>query len=213
MNNVNANSQYYTYTRPEMAIFVPKDAKKMLDVGCGEGLFSSQFKGKIETWGIEVNQDIAMAAKKNIDKVIVGDVLEKMSELPNKYFDCIIFNDVLEHMVDPFSVLKQIKNKIKPTGVIIASIPNIRHLSVLRKLLLKRQWKYEDYGIMDRTHLRFFTYKSIISMFNDAGYDIVQIKGINGSTWWKYAFINVLSFGFLWDTRYIQFACVARQKI
>ena len=203
---------YYTYSRPEIVGLVPVNAKRILDVGCGEGRFSLQFKGKMKTWGIEMEPAVAEIAKNNIDKVLVGDVLKNIDNIPNSYFDCIIFNDVLEHMTDPYTVLRKMKDKLNSNGIVICSIPNIRHISVLKKLLINKQWKYEDFGIMDRTHFRFFTYKSIIDMFVDAGYQIVKIKGINGTSWWKFFPINVLTLGFMFDTRYIQFVCVAKPK-
>src|ERR1035437_2839136 len=203
---------YYTYSRPEIVGLVPVNAKRILDVGCGEGRFSLQFKGKMETWGIEMEPAVAEIAKNNIDKVLVGDVLKNIDNIPNSYFDCIIFNDVLEHITDPYTVLRKMKDKLNYNGIVICSIPNIRHISVLKKLLINKQWKYEDFGIMDRTHFRFFTYKSIIDMFVDAGYQIVKIKGINGTSWWKFFPINVLTLGFMSDTRYIQFVCVAKPK-
>jgi 2-polyprenyl-3-methyl-5-hydroxy-6-metoxy-1,4-benzoquinol methylase len=204
--------QYYSHVRPEMAKFVPPSAKRILDVGCGKGFFSTQFKDKMETWGIEMDPEIAKVAQKNLHKVITGDVLEKLNELPDLYFDCIIFNDVLEHTLDPYSILKKIKNKLSDNGIIICSIPNIRHISVLRMLLIKKQWKYENFGIMDKTHFRFFTRKSLIEMFKDSGYEIQKIEGINGTSWWKFFPINILALGSLSDSRYIQFACVAKPR-
>ena len=204
--------QYYSHSRPEMAGFIPSTAKKILDVGCGKGHFASQFKGKMETWGIEIDPEMAKFAQTNLDKVLVGDVLEKMSELPDSYFDCIIFNDVLEHTLDPYSILKQIKNKLSPEGIVICSIPNIRHISVLKMLFIDKQWKYTNFGIMDKTHFRFFTRKSLADMFNDAGYEILKMQGINGTSWWKFYPLNILALGSLSDARYIQFACAAKPR-
>ncbi len=210
--NKNDRNKYYSHVRPEMSEFVLKDAKKILDIGCGEGQFSMQFRDRAETWGVEMNPDIAKEAQKHLFKVFAGDISSNLNNLPNNYFDCIVFNDVLEHMTDPYSLLKEIKSKLSPTGVIVCSIPNIRHISIIKKYLIKGQWKYEDFGIMDRTHFRFFTYKSIIEMFTDSGYDMLKIKGINASSWWKSLPINILTLGFFWDTRYIQFACMAKPK-
>ncbi len=135
-----------------------------------------------------------------------------MESLPDKYFDCIVFNDVLEHMADPYIILEKIKNKLSNNGVIVCSIPNVRHVRVLRDLLFKKQWEYQDAGILDRTHLRFFTKKSIISMFNNLNYELKVIKGIQATKFWMFLPINIITFGFFSDSRYIQFACVAKPK-
>lgn len=215
MNNLEKTKEYYSYARPEMVDFVPKETKRILDVGCGEGLFVMSLKknnNNLETWGVEMNPEIAEIAKTNLDKVLVGDIFTIINGLPDSYFDCIVFNDVLEHMADPYIVLKNIKTKLRNNGVIVCSIPNVRHVRVLRDLLFKKQWKYEDIGILDRTHLRFFTKKSIIDMFNDLDYQILKISGINGTKIWQFLPINIITLGLFSDSRYIQFACVARPK-
>ena len=135
-----------------------------------------------------------------------------MDELPNGYFECITFNDVLEHLVDPYMVLTKMKDKLATNGIIVCSIPNIRHFYALKTLLLKKQWKYEESGIFDRTHLRFFTQKSIVDMFNSLDYKILKMQGINGSSSWKFALFNILCLGHFSDSKYMQFACVVTPK-
>ncbi len=210
MNNQDKNT-YYSYKRPEMLGFIPQGAKKVLDIGCGEGSFATSIKKKFnsEVWGVEMNPLAAEIAKKNIDRILVGDVLKIMDEIPNSYFDCIIFNDVLEHMVDPYTVLEKIKTKLNNNGVIVCSIPNIRHISALKKLLINGVWRYEDAGLFDKTHLRFFTKKSIVEMFENLDYNIIKIVGINPTKWWKFYPITL---GLMPDTRFIQFAVVAKIK-
>ena len=205
---------YHTHYRYEMIDFIPESSKKILDVGCGSGIFSRELKHKFEAevWGIEVDSEAAVLAKKIIDKVIVGDAFLSVTQVPDSYFDCIVFNDILEHLADPFTLLQNIKNKLNSNGVIVCSIPNVRHFVTLFDLLVKKQWKYTDQGILDRTHLRFFTKKSLIDMFNSLDYEILKIKGINGLNPWKFVMFNILSFGYLADTRYLQFACVVKPK-
>ena len=203
---------YYTQTRPEMTNFVPKNASKILEVGCGEGLFGGQLKQKLhaEVWGVELDNNAAALAQKKLDKVLVGDISQLISRLPEAYFDCVVFNDVLEHLVDPFSVLLQIKPKLNADGVVVCSVPNVRYISVLKQLLVKKQWKYEGEGVLDKTHLRFFTQKSLIDTFNSLGYEILKIEGINAMPFWKFKLLNILSLGYLSDTQYLQLACVAK---
>jgi len=205
---------YYTQTRPEMLEYIPSDCKKILDVGCGSGVFGQQLKQKshVEVWGIELDHDIAGIAKEKIDKVLVGDVFDMIDKLPDAFFDCIVFNDVLEHLVDPFTVLSNIKSKLTKNGIIVCSIPNVRFFFTLKDLLIKKQWKYEDAGILDKTHLRFFTQKSIADTLDSLEYDIIKIDGINAIKSWKFTLLNILFFGQLLDTKYLQFACVAKPK-
>lgn len=205
---------YYAQSRPEMIEFIPKDAKIILDIGCGEGLFGEQLKKKLkaEVWGIEINEKAGAIAQTKIDKVYIGDISQLIDKLPDKFFDCIVFNDILEHLIDPFNILLRIKNKLTSNGVVVSSIPNVRYFFILIDLLVKKQWRYEDAGILDKTHLRFFTFKSIVEMFNSLGYEIKIIKGINPIKSWKFTLLNFFLFGFLSDTKYLQFACVAKPK-
>ena len=131
---------------------------------------------------------------------------------PEKYFDCVVFNDVLEHLVDPYSVLEEIKKFLSPEGVIVASIPNIRHAPVLFDLVVKGNWDYAEYGVLDKTHLRFFTKASIKKMFSNSGYELIQMNGINRSVSIKGKIISKLLIGAISDMKYIQFACLARPK-
>jgi len=124
----------------------------------------------------------------------------------------IVFNDSLEHLIDPFLFLEKIKHKLKPGGSVVISIPNVRHFRNLYQLIFKKQWRYVDSGILDRTHLRFFTCESIRDMFEEAGFSIVQRKGIHGTRKRKVRILALLSFCFLSDIRFLQFAVVARKS-
>jgi 2-polyprenyl-3-methyl-5-hydroxy-6-metoxy-1,4-benzoquinol methylase len=153
--------------------------------------------------------EIADKARSRLDKVIVGGI-EEQPGLPDGYFDCIVFNDVLEHLVDPWTVLRSIKVKLKSGGCVVASIPNVRHFSNLRQLILEKEWRYMDCGVLDRTHLRFFTEKSIRRMFEDCGYNLCSIDGIVERPFpWTLGLLNRILFNSLRDTEYLQFACVA----
>ncbi len=173
--------EYYNNTRPDVQQLVNSATKILLDVGCGTGNLAFELKNKLnaEAWGIEYNHEAAAAAEEKLDRVISGKVEDAINELPNNYFDTIIFADVLEHLVDPYSVLELIKDKLSPEGELIASIPNVRHWSVVKQLLEGR-WDYQEWGIMDSTHLRFFTRQSIQSMFDKAGYKIAGLFCVVG---------------------------------
>lgn len=210
----NKPNTYFSATRFEMIPFVPENTKTLLDVGCSNGIFAESIKNKYgaEVWGIEITESAIEEAKKKLDKILVGYLDENLNKLEDKHFDVISFNDVLEHMEDPYDALFKVKNKLSENGVIVASIPNVRYLKNLLKLVLKKEWKYVDDGILDRTHLRFFTKKTIEQMFDDLGFEIVDIKGINSIRGWKACIIKVLSLGFFEDTLHQQFAVVVKIK-
>ncbi|MDR2955127.1 MAG: class I SAM-dependent methyltransferase [Prevotella sp.] len=218
MSNTNTHTPdqpYYTSERAELIPFIPKDINKTLDVGCASGSFSMQLKKvfDVETWGIEMVEEVAAIAETKIDHVLKGSFDDVYGKLPKKYFDCVFFNDVLEHMIDPESCLRKIKENLAPGKIVIASIPNIRHLNVLKELLLRKDWKYTDSGIMDKTHVRFFTKRSIIRMFDDCGYKILNIKGINSiSPYCLTSILNVLTFKLLEDIKHQQYVVVATPK-
>lgn len=202
---------YYNVPRSEMLGYIPKSAKKVIDIGCGEGCFGTQLKALgMEVWGVELHPTPAVIAQNTLDKVLVGDISHKLSDLPDAYFDCIIFNDVLEHLVDPYSILLNIKTKLSKDGVVVCSIPNIRYYPYLKKLLIRKQWQYEKCGILDETHLRFFTENSIKDTFEKLGYTIIKLEGINAlRPTWKFKLLNFILRGNLSDTKFLQFACVA----
>ncbi len=207
--------RYYDCDRAEMLQFVPGQARTTLEIGCANGRFSTSLKRRqnCEAWGIELNADAAAIAALTLDKVLSGDVFEILDGLPDDYFDCVICNDILEHLPVPERVLQGLKRKLASKGVIVASIPNMRYLPVLYELLISRDWKYRDSGVLDRTHLRFFTAKSMDKLFVSSGYKLLQIKGLRIQTRPFYTLIftliYLLSLGFYGDTRYIQYACVA----
>jgi 2-polyprenyl-3-methyl-5-hydroxy-6-metoxy-1,4-benzoquinol methylase len=203
--------QYFAQARPEMERFVPTGAKRILDVGCGEAVFSSRLKEKLaaEVWGIELVSTIAEVARTRLDHVLCGDVVQSLDQVPDHHFDCVILNDIIEHLVDPYQMLLVIKDKLATGGVIVSSIPNIRFFRNLFDIAIRGEFRYQDAGILDKTHLRFFTKKSIIEMFDSLGYRILRLEGINATSSWRVVLFDLATFGYFSDTRYLQFAVVA----
>lgn len=213
MTSVSPN--YYTYSRKELYPYIPQQLSKTLDIGCATGVFSEHIKQKFnaEVWGVEMHKESANIAEGKLDKVLIGMFDEVKDKLPIGYFDCVFFNDVLEHMMYPNECLIDVRKNIAPDGVVLASIPNVRNVAVLRELVFGKDFKYQDSGIMDKTHLRFFTKKSIIRMFEQCGYTIETIAGINPIG--KYCFTSILNkilFNYIDDIRYTQFVIVAKPK-
>ena len=214
MDYNNKPDGYYNNSREEMLDFLPNNAKKILDVGCGNGLFAQLVKkrNKAEVWGIEYMEQEALKAQDIMYKTFIGPCEDHIDSLPDDYFDVIYFNDVLEHLIDPYLVLDKIKCKLSSDGVIISSIPNIRYHNVFIKLLFKKEFEYQSYGVLDKTHLRFFTKKSIKNMYINLGYDVITHVGINGSRSLKPILYNIPLFFTAMDMRYPQYATVARLK-
>jgi 2-polyprenyl-3-methyl-5-hydroxy-6-metoxy-1,4-benzoquinol methylase len=206
-----SHTTYYRNVRLEMLPFVPAASRRVLELGCAEGAFANMVKKRTgaEVWGIEANARAAARAAATLDRVLVGDADARTAELPHAYFDAVICNDVLEHLIDPTATLVQLRRTLKPGGVVVASIPNIRYLPALRRLVFEADFPQEDEGIFDRTHLHFFTRKSIVRLFETAGFTVQHIEGINARRRLLGLILAVLSFGFFADGLYLQYACVA----
>lgn len=150
----------------------------MLDIGCATGYLSEKMKEKnCFVVGLEVDKKSAEIAKEKSDELIIGDV-EKLDNLPYSegYFDVIVFGDVLEHLKEPHQVLKRFRKYLAFDGYAVASIPNVAHWSI-RFSLLFGKFDYGKYGILDETHLRFYTLTSVKKLFQKAGYKIIKIDG------------------------------------
>jgi 2-polyprenyl-3-methyl-5-hydroxy-6-metoxy-1,4-benzoquinol methylase len=163
-------ANYFQFFRKELVIFLPEKYERILEIGCGEGNFTHFLKQPYEAWGIEQNHDAAQIASKKMTKIMTGKYENFLSDLPDNYFDLVICNDVIEHMEDHDWFLNSIKKKMKPKGNLIGSVPNIRHITSLYELLIDKDWFYTDAGILDRTHLRFFTEKSLKRSFTERGF-------------------------------------------
>ena len=205
---------YYTNLRHEMAPFLPERYWRVLEIGCGEGVFTQLLSPEAEVWGVEMDATSAAVAKAHMHRVLVGPYDAVQAEIPMHSFDLVVCNDVIEHLDDPWVFLRSVRKRMMPGGHIIASIPNMRHWEVLWQLLVRKDWRYVREGILDRTHLRFFTEKSIRRLFEEAGFVVERQAGING------AFhpvprailrtVGALSLGYYTDIEYRQYGLVAR---
>lgn len=207
---------YALSDRAEVAAFLPKRYQTVLEIGCSKGGFKSSLNPAVEVWGVEPDDRAAAEARSRGYKVLTGLYENVSDQCPDHYFDVVICNDVIEHMVDHDKFLVDIKRKLKKDGHLVGSIPNVRHFGNLFRLLIKKDWQYENRGVLDRTHLRFFTEKSLYRTFSANGYVINDLRGINSDFDQPkrikqlarnslLMMIILLSCGYFRDMKYLQF--------
>ena len=168
---------YFQQERREIEAMVPAGALRILDVGCGEGMLGRILlqKGAAEVVGIEADLDVARRAQGNLSRVLHGDVESLALPFEDGYFDCIVLADVLEHLKNPLSTMTSLQRYLSASGTIVASIPNVRFFDVIGRLAEGR-WEYQEFGILDKTHLRFFTKKEIEVLFRQAGLEVTGMS-------------------------------------
>lgn len=191
------NGNYYNHIRQDLIRMIEGNNNKILDVGCGEGQTGWVLKrsGKAkEVVGVELVEAPAKRAESMLDKVIRGDVEEITLPFQPEYFDYILLADVVEHLIDPWRVIKQLSRFLSKEGFLIASIPNIAHWRILKDLILFDKLEYQKAGILDKAHLRFFTQKTILAMFNQSGFTVKSIHPVRSEKI-RSRLLNLLTFG------------------
>ncbi len=164
-------SEYFENLRTDIISLVEKGDNKILEIGCGTGNtgWSLKKEGKaVEVVGVDIVPEVLEFAKSKIDRTFRADVESDKLPFPNEYFDYILLGDVLEHLKNPWKALVNLTQFLKKGGFVIASIPNVRYWKVVKNLVFKGEWKYISDGVLDDTHLRFFTKKSILELISSA---------------------------------------------
>jgi 2-polyprenyl-3-methyl-5-hydroxy-6-metoxy-1,4-benzoquinol methylase len=170
---------YYQLDRAELYAFARRAGLRVrgrvLNVGCGAGNDSRLLRelGGREIHGVEPFEEAAALARGNYDQVSVGPV--EAWTWDRRPYSMIVLADVLEHLVDPYALLAEARSWLSEDGHVLISIPNVRHLSVLWQLVVRGEWRYREHGIMDSTHLRFFTSASFRRALDDSGYELVAL--------------------------------------
>ena len=172
----------YENPRPPVQALVPRDARRILDVGCASGALGGALKARqpVEVVGIEIQADYAEDARARIDRVVVADAeeLAKRDDLEAELgtFDCLIAADVLEHLVDPWAALRAYAGLLSPGGTAVVSVPNVRYWETLWQLGARGTWPRRAEGIFDRTHLRWFTLADAQAMCEQAGLHVERAE-------------------------------------
>lgn len=190
-------ASYFANARHDIVALMQTDGgASVLELGCGAGgtgraVLKSGKAGRYV--GIELNEAAARIAAEALSEVKVGDVEAiDLTECKGQ-FDVLIISEVLEHLTDPWVTLRRLTECLKPGGMVFASSPNIAQWKIVRGLLLG-EFRYEDSGVMDRTHLRWFTPESYQAMFRDAGVAVQSVRPIR-EPGWKARAVNNLTGG------------------
>jgi 2-polyprenyl-3-methyl-5-hydroxy-6-metoxy-1,4-benzoquinol methylase len=163
---------------PDLLRLIPTKSKKIIEIGCSSGALAREFKKQSPTvhWvGMDIDPDYVELAKRYCDQTLVGNIELKDEQFYREYADCDcwIFGDTLEHLKDPWAVLGHIRKVIPAHGVVTACIPNAQHWSLIVRLAVG-DFRYEDDGLLDKTHLRWFTRQTMIELFDSQGFTIAE---------------------------------------
>lgn len=212
----NKSQGYFGTPRREMLEFIPGSVSSVLEIGCGTGAFGASVKQQrgCRYTGVELMSQAAELARTRLDEVIVANIEQMSLPFPRENFDCLVCNDVLEHLVDPWAALRTLTGLLQPGGYVVISLPNVRFSEVVKDLVFRKRWEYREEGVLDRTHLRFFTESSVRALLESAGLEVLQLRGINAIKYaWRLQLLNILMFGALNDMRYMQYGALARLPV
>lgn len=174
---------YYGNLNSALLDAIPANAALVLEVGCGNGILGAAYKARnagSRVFGLEIHAASAAVAAGRLDMVICGAAETIDLDFLRGRVDCLVYGDVLEHLLDPWKLLAAHRALLAPGGKVVASIPNVQHWSLLEHLL-RGHWTYADHGLLDDTHLRFFTLESIGALFERAGLAIDSTVGLLAS--------------------------------
>lgn len=182
------SNDYFSGARDDFVAELPVNpAGRILEIGCSAGgtgaLAISQ--NKCGTYcAVELSQTAAVIAREKLSEVVVGDI-EKMDSLPwpKGSFDVLIMSEVLEHFADPWAVLKKLRPYLKPGAIVFCSSPNVAHYHIIR-MMWRGDWKLEESGVMDRTHLRWFTPKTYRELLENCGFVVEYVRPIKTFDTW-----------------------------
>lgn len=172
---------YFAGCRADFVAALPDNPQAaVLEIGCAAGRTGelALTRGKCGRYvGVELSAKVADTARPRLSEVLVGNVEHMDLPFAAASFDALILSEVLEHLVDPWATLERLAPLVRPGGLVLASSPNISHYSVIARLLRGR-WDLADRGVMDRTHLRWFTPHLFAEMFERAGFAVEDLSPV-----------------------------------
>ncbi len=206
------DDRYYNIEKTRLISLIPEGQNVVLDLGCATGRVGrklKEMKKASEVVGVEIFAAAAEEAEKYYDKVYKRDI-ESIDLEYRDYFDFIICGDILEHLRDPWATISKIHQWLRKEGKLLVSIPNIRYWRVLRDLIVFGRFEYLEAGILDHTHLRFFTRSSFLNILYQMNFVIDHHEMMIGGK--KQAFFNKITFGVFQEFMGSQVVISARKK-
>jgi 2-polyprenyl-3-methyl-5-hydroxy-6-metoxy-1,4-benzoquinol methylase len=213
---VDKSEGYFSHARKEIASLLPAQCGRVLEIGCGSGAtlgWLRQSQRTSHTVGVEIVEAAARDAQVNVDEVYCLDFEHDGLPSFGADFDVILCLDVLEHMVNPWGVVDRlVSGHLKPGGALVVSLPNVRHYSVVLPLLFQGRWTYEDAGLLDRTHLRFFTRETAVDLLTHA--HLAPVRDRDAARDWssRKGVFNILTGGIFRDLLTYQYCFAACKK-
>lgn len=206
--------EYFQGQRSDVADLVPGGCTRVLDVGCGYGGLGRNLRarGVAQVFGVEINPDAASQLADVYAGHWIGDVEQVKLPTGIEAFDCIVFADVLEHLRDPWGTLARYLQWLRPEGHVVVSIPNVRNIALLYNLIVRGRWRYEDSGLLDRTHLRFFTRREIMELLSAAGLELELIRENREHLSWKRRILAAPLLALIPDLGVCQYLIRARRR-
>jgi SAM-dependent methyltransferase len=213
---VDKSADYFAHARKEIAPLLPPQCGRVLEIGCGAGAtlgWLSRDQRATYTVGVEISETAAQSARAHADEVYCLDFERVELPVANSRFDVILCLDVLEHMVNPWLVVDSLVSQhLLPGGTLIVSLPNVRHYSVVLPLLFQGRWDYQDAGLLDRTHLRFFTRDTAIRLLSHPRLEPVRCIGAGFDWPSRKGIFNTLTAGVFREFLTYQYLLAVRKK-
>jgi 2-polyprenyl-3-methyl-5-hydroxy-6-metoxy-1,4-benzoquinol methylase len=196
------DSAYFSYARAEVLPLLPENFSRIFELGCGDGSTLRLIKSHHEISfcaGLDIDERAISQARQHLDLAMFENI--EISELPDSVrdIDVILCLDILEHLADPWRVVKRLHERLSSNGVIIASLPNVRYFRVSLPLVFRGSWELADAGILDRTHLRFFVKKTAIDLMTSSGLRLVETVALGFEPGRRSHLINRLTGGVFED--------------
>ncbi len=177
LQNTRTGDSYFGQARADVLSLLPSSGvDRVLDIGCGAGATAVWLRdhGTRVVHGIEIVEEQAARADEVLDRVWHGSVEQHLGDVEGPY-DAVLCLDVLEHLADPYAVLRQVRGLVEPGAALVVSLPNARFIGLIKDLLVRGTMGYTDFGHRDWTHLRWFTRKDAVKAIEDAGFTVERV--------------------------------------
>jgi 2-polyprenyl-3-methyl-5-hydroxy-6-metoxy-1,4-benzoquinol methylase len=207
--------EYFDAVRTDVLGLLPHRLGRVLDIGCGTGQSLRWVRAHREcswTEGIEIHSLSARTAAAVADRVLFGDAEDIVGTLAPDSFDTVLCLDSLEHMRNPWVLMSGLRRIMTRDAHLLISVPNVRHLRVVIPLVLKGSFQYAESGLLDRTHLRFFTRASLLEAVTQAGFEVLETSSTGLAPWSKAWVANTLTLGLLRPFLEFQLVALARMR-